>query len=120
MDPRVIDYAQATAAALGLTLDITSAYRSPEYNAKVGGARNSMHVQGLALDIVQTGWTNAQRQNFIQQAYNAGFRGFGIYNTFTHIDIGATRAWGSGGSRRDLPKYPWAQTTLGALGYATS
>ena len=120
VDPRVIDYAQATAAALGLTLDITSAYRSPEYNAKVGGARNSMHVQGLALDIVQTGWTNAQRQNFIQQAYNAGFRGFGIYNTFTHIDIGATRAWGSGGSRRDLPKYPWAQTTLGALGYATS
>ena len=120
VDPRVIDYAQATAAALGLTLDITSAYRSPEYNAKVGGARNSMHVQGLALDIVQTGWTDAQRQNFIQQAYNAGFRGFGIYNTFTHIDIGATRAWGSGGSRRDLPKYPWAQTTLGALGYPTS
>ena len=120
VDPRVIDFAQATAAALGLTLTITSAFRSPEYNAKVGGARNSMHVQGLALDVVQTGLTDAQRQAFIQQAYAAGFRGFGIYNTFTHIDIGATRAWGAGGSRRDLPKYPWAQTTLGALGYPTS
>ncbi len=120
VDPRVIDFAQATAAALGLTLTITSAYRSPEYNASVGGARNSMHVQGLAIDVVQTGLTDAQRQAFIQQAYNAGFRGFGIYNTFTHVDIGATRAWGSGGSRRDLPKYPWAQATLGALGYATS
>ena len=120
VDPRVINFAQATAAALGLTLTITSAYRSPEYNASVGGARNSMHVQGLAIDVVQTGLTDAQRQAFIQQAYNAGFRGFGIYNTFTHVDIGATRAWGSGGSRRDLPKYPWAQTTLGALGYATS
>ena len=78
-----------------------------------------MHVQGLALDVVQTGLTDAQRQAFIQQAYAAGFRGFGIYNTFTHIDIGATRAWGAGGSRRDLPKYPWAQAVLGPLGYAT-
>lgn len=30
---------------------ITSGYRSPEQNKKVGGAPNSAHIQGLAVDL---------------------------------------------------------------------
>jgi zinc D-Ala-D-Ala carboxypeptidase len=36
--------------ALG-ALKVTSAYRSPAVNAKVGGAKTSQHVQGQAADL---------------------------------------------------------------------
>ena len=32
-------------------LVITSSYRSPEYNKKIGGSKNSMHIQGKAVDL---------------------------------------------------------------------
>lgn len=111
---------ETVAANMGVTLDITSAYRSPEYNESVGGATNSQHVQGNACDVVMSGWSQTDRATFITECYNAGARGFGVYNSFTHVDIGPKRAWGNSGSRTSLPRYPWAQAVLGPLGYATS
>jgi uncharacterized Zn-binding protein involved in type VI secretion len=123
-DPRILPELrtklESVAATVGRTLTITSAYRAPEYNASVGGAKDSMHTQGKACDVVQTGWTVAERQSFISACASAGITGFGVYNTFTHVDIGNKRAWGSTGSRTSLPRYPWAQAVLGPLGYATS
>ena len=79
---------------MGFQLTCTSGYRSPEYNSKVGGSKKSQHMLGNAVDIVQTGLTTAQRQQFIQAAIDAGFTAIGIYNTFTHLDIrGAKVAW---------------------------
>ena len=108
------------AKSWGQNLTITSAYRSPEYNKKVGGAKKSMHQQGKATDIVMTGYSNSDRAKFIEIAINEGISGVGVYNTFIHIDTGGKRAWGSNGSRRSLPNYPYAQTVLAKYGYATS
>jgi len=124
-DPRIKDelrqILESVASTLGVTLVITSAYRSPEYNASLqGAARLSQHQYGNACDIVQQGWSISDRQNFINVCYAAGIRGFGIYDDFTHVDIGPKRAWGKPNSRRHLYKYPWAQAVLGPLGYATS
>jgi hypothetical protein len=33
------------------TIEITSGYRSPEYNAKIGGVPYSKHLRGQAIDI---------------------------------------------------------------------
>lgn len=119
--PQVVSNLEKLSQAMGFQLTITSGYRSPEYNSKVGGSKKSQHMLGNAVDVVQTGLTTAERQKFIQEAINAGFTAIGIYNSFTHIDIrGAKIAWGSNGSRTGLPKYPWAQTVLRANGYATS
>jgi len=123
-DPRIKeelrDILEDVASTLGVTLTITSAYRSPEYNQSVGGATSSQHMLGNACDIIQQGWSTSDRANFINVCYTAGIRGFGVYNSFTHVDIGGKRAWGNSGSRTSLPRYPWAQTVLGPLGYATS
>jgi hypothetical protein len=41
--------------ALGKPVRITSAYRSPEVNAAIRGAKNSAHLRGLAADFVCAG-----------------------------------------------------------------
>jgi zinc D-Ala-D-Ala carboxypeptidase len=40
------------AALRGLPIHVNSGYRSPALNAAVGGAKNSMHLNGLAADIL--------------------------------------------------------------------
>lgn len=117
--PQVVSNLETLSQAVGYQLQITSGYRSPAYNASVDGAKASQHMQANAVDIIQTGLTTAQRQQFIQAAVDAGFTAIGIYNTFTHLDIrgGALRAWGPNGSWRDLSNYSWAVAALEAKGY---
>lgn len=42
---------------LGRAVRVTSGYRSPAVNAKVGGARRSQHMRGEAADISAAGMT---------------------------------------------------------------
>jgi hypothetical protein len=82
----------------GVRLDITSAYRSPEYNRRVGGARNSQHVQGKACDILWPTADRAGRIRFLELAIQAGFNGIGTYDNFIHVDTRGYKAtWGGGG-----------------------
>ena len=72
---------------------VNSAYRSPEHNARVGGATKSQHLSGAAFDISMA---NHDPEDFIAAAREAGFTGIGTYprSNFVHIDIGAARVWG--------------------------
>ena len=116
--PQVVTNLEGVSQQVGYQLQVTSGYRSPAYNASVGGAKSSQHMQGNAVDIIQTGLTTQQRKDFIQAAIDNGFTAIGVYNTFTHIDIRGSRvAWGSNGSRTTLPNYPWALEVLRANGY---
>ncbi len=71
---------------------INSAYRSPAHNARVGGARNSMHMHGRAFDVSRS--TIPDIPKFLELAARNGFVGFGKYNSFIHIDTGSGRTWG--------------------------
>lgn len=75
----------------GVPVIVNSGYRSPEYNKKVGGAKNSMHLYGKAFDIRIT--PKLSRNQIHTYAKQAGFTGFGDYDTFVHIDTGLTRYW---------------------------
>jgi len=124
-DPRISSALRETmenvAKEYGRTLTITSAYRSPAYNAKVGGVSKSLHQQGLAVDIRLTNTSVADRQRFMQLLVKHGIKGIGAYfpsssgGMFIHCDLGGKRQWGPSGSRRS--SYGWQQATLKPLGY---
>jgi hypothetical protein len=71
------------------TITINSAFRTPEYNNSVGGAKNSFHMSGQAFDIGGV----VRNERFVVLAKEVGFTGFGFYNSFTHIDTGPPRSW---------------------------
>lgn len=81
---------------VGKPMVIASGYRSPQHNAKVGGAVNSRHMWGDAFDVVMT---NHDPHQFEVAAKSAGFKGFGHYPEsnppFMHIDMGPARKWGT-------------------------
>lgn len=71
----------------GKTLIVVSGYRTPEYNKKVGGAKNSQHIQRKAVDISKKGMSIKEQKMFIKASVEAGVGAIGFYPTFFHIDI---------------------------------
>ncbi len=88
-----LDKLQALREKLGVPLTGPSAYRSPAYNRRIGGAKQSMHLQGAAFDISMA---NHDPESFEAAARAVGFTGFGFYprQNFMHVDIGRARHWG--------------------------
>ena len=69
-------------AAIGFK--ITSGYRTPEHNAKVGGVPSSSHTVGRAVDIYAP--TSTQKYIIINALLQAGFNRIGIAKNFIHVD----------------------------------
>lgn len=78
---------------------ITSGWRSPEHNARVGGTRESSHLTGSGADIVLRGtipWSPLWLAGYIEALIAAGIMhdgGLGIYAKHVHYDLGAQRRW---------------------------
>ena len=73
-------------------MKINSAYRCPKHNAKVGGAKNSQHLESTAADLVAANVTPYELQEVILGLMEHGRipnGGLGRYNT-THYDIRMT------------------------------
>lgn len=72
--PEIIENLKVVAAQVqkvrdhfGKPLIISSGYRSEKLNSAIGGARNSQHTKGEAIDIQSTnGYTNADIFNYIK------------------------------------------------------
>ena len=69
---------------------VTSGYRCPDYNRKVGGVKNSYHLLGMAADIHVPEFL---LKNLFKTAVEIGFPGIGFYpeNDFLHLDVRLTR-----------------------------
>ena len=82
---------EAIRAAVGAPVRIGSAYRTPAHNRSVGGAKNSQHMEGRALDLYPpTGMTIAKLYEICRdraRLHESKIGGLGRYPTFVHIDI---------------------------------
>jgi len=82
-------------AYYGKPVTIHSGYRTPSYNKKVGGAKNSQHLKGTAADFTVEGIAPLQVWRDIHEGkiFGEHLGGLGRYTTFTHLDTGSRRRW---------------------------
>jgi hypothetical protein len=71
----------------GFPLIITSGYRSPERNREVGGASNSYHLRGEAVDVSIRGFSPSMLYRFLRGAFLVGFGGIIVYPSHVHLDM---------------------------------
>ncbi len=99
IDPSLLDLLHALRLRLEseTPIEIYSAYRSPETNEMlrregVGVARNSLHMQGKALDLTLPGYESS---DLFRAAWSMQRGGVGYYgnSTFVHVDVGEVRTW---------------------------
>ncbi|MDP3197177.1 D-Ala-D-Ala carboxypeptidase family metallohydrolase [Tabrizicola sp.] len=102
LHPEAMDKLPALRDRLGKPLIVRSAYRSPEHNRAVGGAKGSKHTDGTAFDIAMA---NHDPVAFEKAAREVGFLGIGYYprSGFMHIDLGPARTWGEEFPARAVP-----------------
>ena len=99
IDPQLLDtlYAIRVRMETSEPFDILSAYRSPETNAMLrrtgwGVARNSLHMQGMAIDIRLP---DRDARYIARAARDMERGGVGYYPraNFVHVDSGSVRTW---------------------------
>jgi len=76
-------------------IKITSGFRDPSFNKKIGGATQSRHITGQAADLKIEGYTPKQVAAIIEKLIAAGKMkqgGLGTYSTWTHYDCRNVKA----------------------------
>jgi uncharacterized protein YcbK (DUF882 family) len=99
-DPRLFDVLADLAESAGMPdgeFHVISAYRSPKTNEMLRGrttgvAKNSLHMQALALDVRLPGVATSKLRD---AALALGRGGVGYYagSDFIHVDLGRVRRW---------------------------
>lgn len=74
----------------GKAIQVTSGYRTPAHNERIGGAENSFHLWGMACDIKITGikpYIVAKQIELLIHYGKMKEGGIGIYDSWVHYDI---------------------------------
>lgn len=88
INPKLVEYVQKIRDHFGKSITVTSGYRCPVHNKRIGGATGSRHSKGDAADIVVQG---VAPREVAKYAESIGIKGIGLYETgadghFTHVD----------------------------------
>lgn len=104
IDTALVDILQKIRDNFKQPITINSGYRCSTHNAKVGGAKSSLHKEGKAADIVVKNVKPAEVAKF---AESIGVKGIGLYETakdgyFVHVDTRASKGfwYGQGQAKR--------------------
>lgn len=86
VDKNMVTWLEMLRKTIGKPVIITSGYRTPEHNKKVGGAKYSYHMRGCAADIKVEGMTPkevAEALNKIAPSYSFGII---VESSWVHFD----------------------------------
>lgn len=84
--PNLIEVLEIIRKSLKAPVIINSGYRTPEWNAKTGGAKCSYHMKGMAADIAVKGHTTKEVAEIASRILgNHG--GVIRYTNFVHVDV---------------------------------
>lgn len=72
---------------------VSSGYRSPGYNRRVRGAKNSLHMFCAAVDIQVVGVSKWQLAKYARTMQGRGGVGTYCHTESVHIDVGPDRDW---------------------------
>lgn len=88
IEPLLLERLDKVREDFGGPLVVTSGYRSPEHNAKIGGSKSSQHCLGKAADIRPKHFTkeNLDKLYLICEKYFKAV-GDGRHRGFIHVDI---------------------------------
>jgi len=94
LDERLPKVLQTIRELLGnKSISVSSGYRTPDHNARIGGAKNSNHMRGMAADLQQKG-TDQETMCRAAETALAKHKIPGSiikYPTFVHVDTSPTR-----------------------------
>ncbi|MCQ2978248.1 MAG: D-Ala-D-Ala carboxypeptidase family metallohydrolase [Clostridia bacterium] len=88
IDTNLVSLLQSVRTHFGKPVIITSAYRTSEYNASIGGSSKSNHVKGMAADIQIAGISPVIVGMYLESlnAGGIGLYAYGAYTGFNHVD----------------------------------
>ncbi len=90
MDVGFLNKLAAARKAAAIGFKITSGYRTPKHNEKVGGVPSSSHTKGHAVDIYAP--TSRQKFIIINSLLQARFNRIGIAKNFIPVDDDPSKA----------------------------
>ena len=95
MNPVFMDRLQVLRDIYGAPLTIVSGYRCPRHNKDVGGAFNSDHLRGEAVDLRVSDKTSNELYRLRELAFRLGFNGIGLGKSQLHIGLrpGEPKSW---------------------------
>lgn len=98
--PQLVRMLKKLESHYGRNVVVTSGYRSPGYNRRVRGAKNSLHMYCAAVDIQIAGVGKWELAKYARSMPGRGGVGTYCHTNSVHIDIGPDRDWNWRCSRR--------------------
>lgn len=76
---------------MGIPFHINSGFRTKAHNDAVDGGKKSAHLIGRAADIAWGNLSLPDKNKMLKKAWDLGFKGFGISQSFIHLDDVTTK-----------------------------
>lgn len=93
LKPSLVRVLKTIERRFGKKVVITSGYRSPTYNRRVRGAKNSQHMYCAAADIQVPGVSKWELANYARTMQGRGGVGTYCHTSSVHVDVGPERDW---------------------------
>ena len=93
LKPQLVKTLKTIERHYGRPVVVTSGFRSPKHNRKIGGARNSRHTSCEAADIQVAGVSKWDLAAYVRAMPGRGGVGTYCHTRSVHVDIGTKRDW---------------------------